>query len=120
MSATIAVVLPTPPSNGIGRRKPKTAKLGTVCTTFTTPSVQRRSRARRTRITADGAAITTATNTEIATSHNPFAPAAAPRPPPRDHGRGGADPHRNEHGDRGEPQPVRAPKRRQPAFGANG
>src|ERR1035438_5095785 len=69
MSATIAVVLPTPPSNGIGRRKPKTARLGTVCTTFTTPSVQRRSRARRTRITADGAAITTATNTEIATSH---------------------------------------------------
>src|ERR1019366_8433553 len=69
MSATIAVVLPTPPSNGIGRRKPKTARLGPVCTTFTTPSVQRRSRARRTRITADGAAMTTATNTATATSH---------------------------------------------------
>src|ERR1035437_9623558 len=69
MSATIAVVLPTPPSNGIGRRKPKTARLGTVCTTFTTPSVQRRSRARRTRITADGATITTAKNTAMATSH---------------------------------------------------
>src|ERR1017187_4995333 len=69
MSATIAVVFPTPPRNGIGRRKPKTARLGTVCTTFTTPRVQRRSRARRTRITADGAAMTTATNTAMATSH---------------------------------------------------
>src|ERR1022692_3055710 len=69
MSATIAVVLPTPPRSGIGRRKPKTARLGTVCTTFTTPRVQRRSRARRTRITADGAAIATATNTATATSH---------------------------------------------------
>src|ERR1017187_241982 len=69
MSATIAVVLPTPPRNGSGRRKLKTARLGTVCTTFTTPRVQRRSRARRTRIMADGAAITTATNTATATSH---------------------------------------------------
>src|ERR1017187_3715271 len=69
MSATIAVGLPTPPRNGSGRRKPKTARLGTVCTTFTTPRVQRRRRARRTRITADGAAMTTATNTAMATSH---------------------------------------------------
>src|ERR1039458_9296418 len=69
MSATIAVVFPTPPRNGSGRRKPKTARLGTVWTMFTTPSVQRRSRARRARITAEGAAMTTAANTDMATSH---------------------------------------------------
>src|ERR1035437_6534133 len=69
MSATIAVVLPTPPRNGSGRRKPKTARLGTVCTTFTTPRVQRRRCACRVRITAEGAAMTTATNTATATSH---------------------------------------------------
>src|ERR1019366_5406129 len=55
--------------NGSGSRKPKTARLGMVWTTFTTPSVQRRSRARRVRITADGAAMTTAANTAMATSH---------------------------------------------------
>src|ERR1017187_6950749 len=69
MSARIATGLPTPPRNGGGRRKPNIARLGTVWTTFTTPRVQRRSRACRVRITAEGAAIATAANTAMATSH---------------------------------------------------
>ena len=68
MSAAIAVRAPMPPMKGIGMRKPKSARLGIVWTTFAKPRTGRARRGRRVSATPSGTPIPTASAVETTTS----------------------------------------------------
>ena len=68
MSAVSAVRAPTPPTSGSGSRKPKSARLGIVCTTLAAADSGPPTRGRRAARTPSGTPAATAASVDAATS----------------------------------------------------